>query len=62
MNYPIFDFRTCIGYAKTQKQADRIVRGIISIPAGFTLNVRMRPQYVSDILQLPQGFVYDLYK
>lgn len=58
---PIFNNRQIIGYAKNEKQAEKIVRKLLSpIPRGFLLTVWKRPKHLQEILGMPEGFIYSI--
>lgn len=59
MLQPIFDNRTIIGYAKTAKQAERIVKSLLqTVPLGWKVTVRARN---TDIVNLPAGWIYSVH-
>jgi len=56
---PIFDHRTIVGYAKTEKQATRLLsKTLQTIPPGWEIDVRRRDNRIAKITGLPDGFVY----
>jgi hypothetical protein len=63
MSYPIFDSRdgrTIIGHADGLRSAGVQLRKMLTIPAGFRLHVWLRTDTMSDMLDLPVGFVYSI--
>jgi len=66
MQLPIFDSsngRTIIGTATGIRSATVQIRRLITIPAGFTLNVWQRSKAdidMTDMLDLPDGFCYSV--
>ena len=65
MKLPIFsdsDGRTIIGYAEGERSAGIAIRRLLSIPIGFSLKVWRRRDNMRDLLDLPDGFVYSIYK
>jgi hypothetical protein len=65
MKLPIFsdsDGRTIIGYADGERSAGIAIRRLLSIPVGFNLRVWRRGSNMQDLLGLPDGFVYSIYK
>jgi len=65
MKLPIFsdsDGRTIIGYAQGERSAGIAIRKLLSIPIGFNLRVWRRKDNMQDLLNLPDGFVYSIYK
>lgn len=66
MKLPIFgsDGRTVIGHASNVRSAIVALRKMLIIPKGFTLVVWQRSKAdidMTDILDLPDGFVYSIY-
>ena len=59
-NFPIYNNRTVVGHAATEKQAKRILGRMLSITPGFTVSVWMRPDHICEITGLPKGWVYAL--
>lgn len=58
---PVFsnsDGRTVIGFAKTVKQAERLLRKQLTIHPAMKLQVWERTELSREINQLPRGFVY----
>ncbi len=56
---PIYDHRTVVGYAKTARQAERLVRALLqTIPPGWSVTVRMRD---TGIVDLPAGWIYSVH-
>jgi hypothetical protein len=55
---PIFDNRTQIGAASSEKQAEKFLRRTLDIHPMFQIKVWRRSNLIGDILQLPDGFVY----
>lgn len=56
---PIYDHRRLVGYAKTSKQAERVLRKMLQhIPPGWKISVKERDCSVVD---LPPGFVYSVH-
>ena len=56
---PIFDNRQIVGYASTEKQAEKIVKGLLqTIPKGWRVSVKMRD---TAIINLPAGWVYSVH-
>ncbi len=56
---PIFDHRTIIGYAKSSKQAQKIIVGLYqSIPRGWKVSVVERD---TSIIDLPSGFIFSIH-
>lgn len=65
MSYPIFDSRdgrTVIGRANGVRSAVVQLRKMLTIPAEFSLYVWLRTDTMSDMLDLPVGFVYSIKK
>ena len=65
MKLPIFsdsDGRTIIGYANGERSAGIAIRRLLNIPQGFNLRVWRRRDDMKDLLNLPDGFVYSIYK
>jgi len=65
MKLPIFsdrDGRTIIGYAEGERSAGIAIRRLLTIPSGFNLRVWRRRDDMQDMLDLPDGFVYSIYK
>ena len=61
MKKPIYNWREIVGYATTKEQAKRLLLKTLNVPAGFTLSVWERPDYICEICSLPQGFVYSTF-
>lgn len=56
---PIYNHRELVGYAKTAKQAQKMLRSILqSVPAGWKITVRARD---TSIIDLPAGFIYSVH-
>lgn len=56
---PIYDNRSIVGYAKTAKQAQRVVRNLLQhIPASWRITVCLRDV---SIIDLPSGWVYSVH-
>jgi hypothetical protein len=56
---PIFDHRTIVGYAKSEKHAKRIVKGLLQhVPKGWKISVRLRD---CSVIDLPHGFIYSVH-
>ena len=56
---PIYDNRLIVGYASTQKQAQRTVAKMLQhIPKGWKVSCRMRD---TSIIALPDGWVYSVH-
>ena len=65
MKLPIFsdrDGRTIIGFAEGERSAGIAIRKLLTIPSGFNLRVWRRRDDMQDLLDLPDGFVYSIYK
>ena len=65
MKLPIFsdsDGRTIIAYATGERSAGIALRRLLTIPMGFNLRVWRRRDDMQDLLNLPDGFVYSIYK
>ena len=68
MKLPIFgsDGRTIIGHASGIRSATVILRRLVDVPAGFKLLVWQRSNAggvdMTEILDLPDGFVYSIYR
>jgi hypothetical protein len=60
MKYPIYNWRTVVGYASTAKQAVRIVSKQIDIIEGFTVTAWLRSDDMCEIAKLPKGWVYSV--
>ena len=55
---PIYDNRIIVGYAKTAKQAQKIVESLLqNIPKGWTVKIAERN---TAIIDLPAGFIYSV--
>jgi len=57
---PIYNWRTVVGYARSEQQAARVVEKLLDVLPGFSVKVWRRPDYVCDICKLPAGFVYSI--
>lgn len=57
---PIFDNRTQIGAASSQKHAERFLRRTLNIHPMFEIKVWRRSNLIGDLLQLPDGYVYSI--
>ena len=57
---PIFDNRTQIGTASSEKQAERFLRRVLDIHPMFEIKVWRRSNLIGDLLQLPDGYVYSI--
>jgi hypothetical protein len=57
---PIFDNRTQIGTAPSEKQAERFLRQTLDIHPMFQIKVWRRSNLIGDLLQLPDGYVYSI--
>jgi hypothetical protein len=57
---PIFDNRTQIGTASSEKHAERFLRRTLDIHPMFQIKVWRRSNLIGDILQLPDGYVYSI--
>lgn len=56
---PIYDNRLIVGYAKTAKQAQKIVSSLLQhTPRGWKVSVRLRD---TSIVELPSGWVYSVH-
>ena len=56
---PIYDNRLIVGYAKTAKQAQKIVARLLQhTPRGWKVSVRLRN---TSIVDLPEGWVYSVH-
>lgn len=56
---PIYDHRTVVGYAKTPKQAEKLLREMLQhTPKGWRVTVRERD---TSIIDLPPGFIYSVH-
>lgn len=56
---PIYDNRRIVGYAKTTKHAEKLLKDMIQhIPKGWRITVRERD---TSIIDLPPGFVYSIH-
>lgn len=56
---PIYNHRAIVGYARTAKQVERIVKGLLqTIPAGWRITVRERD---TSLIDLPAGWVYSIH-
>jgi hypothetical protein len=56
---PIFDHRTIVGYAKSPKQAKKIIEGLLqTIPKGWKVTVMERN---TSIVDLPASWVYSVH-
>jgi len=67
MKLPIFgnNGREVIGYAEGVRSATVAIRRAITVPSGFKLLVWQRSKAwcdMSDLLELPDGFVYSIYR
>ena len=65
MKLPIFsssDGRTVIGHAEGERSASLAIRRLIDVPAGFKLHVWRRRDDMQDMLELPDGYVYSIYR
>ena len=66
MDLPIFDSgngRTIIGHASGIRSATIQIRRLITIHAGFTLNVWQRSKAdidMTDLFEMPDGFCYSV--
>jgi hypothetical protein len=52
---PIWDHRMIVGYARTRKQAEKILKKEMNIHPLFNLKVFKRD---TDLIDLPAGWVY----
>lgn len=57
---PIFNNRTQIGTAASEKQAERFLRRTLDIHPMFQIKVWRRSNLIGDLLQLPDGYVYSI--
>lgn len=57
---PIFNNRTQIGTAASEKQAERFLRQTLGIHPMFQIKVWRRSNLIGDLLQLPDGYVYSI--
>ena len=56
---PIYNHRTIVGYAKTEKQAIRVVRGLLQfVPSNWKVTVARRN---TDLIDLPSGWIYSVH-
>lgn len=56
---PIYDNRKIVGYARTAKQAQKIVASLLQhTPKGWRVSIRMRD---TSIIDLPSGWVYSVH-
>ena len=56
---PIYDHRIIIGYAKTPKQAQKIVKELLQhMPKNWKITVKERSGLICDLYGLDAGFVY----
>lgn len=56
---PIYDNRTIVGYAKTPKQAVRVLNKLLqTVPPKWKITVKERD---TSIIDLPAGFVYSIH-
>jgi hypothetical protein len=65
MTLPIFsssDGRTIIGHANGERSASLAIRKLVTVPAGFKLAVWKRSDNMADMLELPIGYVYSIYR
>ena len=65
MTFPIFsssDGRTVIGHANGERSASLVIRRLVDVPAGFKLAVWKRTDTMADMLELPIGYVYSIYR
>jgi hypothetical protein len=58
MKLPIFNHRECVGEAATPKQAERVLRKVLTIHPRMKLHVWRRLPVVQEAFDLPDGFVY----
>lgn len=58
MKLPIWNNRELVGYASSVKSAERMLRKNLTIHPLMSLSVWRRPEYMQEILGLPDGFVY----
>ena len=55
---PIFNHRELLGYARTKKQAEKIVRNLVNVNNGWKVTVSDRD---TRIIDLPEGYVYSIH-
>ena len=60
MKLPIYSYRELIGYASSIKQAERVIKKLITIDKRMTLNVWIRTDIITEIYDLPKGYVYSV--
>lgn len=57
---PIYNYRTCIGHAKTISGAKRLIRKVLNVDPRMTINVYERDKDIGKLFDLPSGFVYSI--
>ncbi len=59
---PIYNNRELVGYAKNEISARRLLVKKLTITTGFEIRVWRRPNFICELLDVPQGFTYDIVK
>ena len=62
LNTPIWNNRELVGYAKSAKGAERVIRAKLqTIPKGWKVTVKMRQPIMLELCGLECGFVYSIH-
>jgi hypothetical protein len=57
---PVMENREVIGYAKTAKQAEKMIRKTVTVHKAGKLHVHLRDAFMAELLELPVAFTWSI--